>query len=59
MNSAQVLPRLRAILRIILEDVFIFNVMDIDLHALRSGGSSEQMQRMLGFENCHTINAGT
>jgi len=35
-NLAQVLPRLRAILRIIGEDILGFKDMDIGLHSLRS-----------------------
>jgi hypothetical protein len=38
-NSAQVLPRLRAIVRIIGEDVLGFNDMEIGLHSLRSVGA--------------------
>ena len=40
-NSAQVLPRLRAIARIIGETVLDFNDMNIGLHSLRSGGAME------------------
>ena len=38
-NSAQVLPRLRAIVRIIGEDILGFKDTDIGLHSLRSGGA--------------------